>query len=216
MYNKSSLHNRLEQAIAILPDESLFSPFDFWNLGRSTAILMALSRLTAKNLVLRIAKGLYIKTKQGATITQDINSVERLAYAIADKEGVQIRPTGDYALLKLGISENIPRTIVFLTNGTRRRIKTGSFTLIFKTTTKKKLIPENETVFLTIQAINILGTSILNQATIEILASRLIDVSPSSIQEFAHQVPQPTKRILVKIAAQLEHLQSIPIKALES
>ena len=48
-------------------------------------------------------------------------------------------PTGQYALNKIGLSNQVPMKLVFLTNGTKKNITIGKSSIVFQPTTTKKL-----------------------------------------------------------------------------
>jgi len=133
-------------------------------------------------------------------------SIEEIAMAIAKKENVVIRPTGAYALNKLGISTQIPMKVVFQTNGQPRSIKIGKGTLTFKPTTPKRLGAKNEMVYLAIQALQELGK--LDEGTQEVIFEKLRyalrNIPKSVILEDAKYAPQSVTRLLYILAAKLD------------
>jgi hypothetical protein len=48
-------------------------------------------------------------------------------------------PTGQYALNKIGLSNQVPMKMVFLTNGTKKNITIGKSSIVFQPTKTKKL-----------------------------------------------------------------------------
>lgn len=52
-------------------------------------------------------------------------SIEEIAEAIAKRDKVRIAPTGAYVLNKLGLSTQIPANVVFVTDGSGRRVSIG-------------------------------------------------------------------------------------------
>ena len=74
-------------------------------------------------------------------LTLPVKKVEGsvIAEALAKKEHVLIKPSGQYALNKVGLSTQVPMRLVFLTTGNSKRIQIGNNEIIFKSTTSKKL-----------------------------------------------------------------------------
>ena len=114
----------------------LYSIGDFSYLGTEDAVRKALQRLEKKDKLVRLGRGLYLNPKKDPTLGIMYSSLAEIATAIAKKEKLRIIPTGDQALLQLGISTQVPMKSVYLTDGeTPRNIKIGNRTLVFKPTT---------------------------------------------------------------------------------
>lgn len=186
------------------PGQILF-PGDFLELGSVSAIHMALSRLVEKKKLIRVGKGIFYKPRIDPLLGPISPSLGDLAQIIAQKEQVIIRPTGSYALNRLGLSTQVPTKVVFLTNGSRRRIKAGKGIITFKPTTPKNLAAKNELVFLAIQAMKELGAAGTTQRVIDILTEKLRSVPVDVIREDARNAPQFAHQILLSIANKLTH-----------
>jgi hypothetical protein len=65
--------------------------------------------------------------------------LNEIAKAIAEKNRVQIQPSGAHAANLVGLSTQIPGQIIFLTEGPSRKVKIGNQEIIFKKTTKKMM-----------------------------------------------------------------------------
>ena len=201
MISEKSLHNRLEQEIASKEPGKILFPSDFLKLGSPEAIHMTLSRLTNHRILTRLGKGIYVKPKNDPLLGRILPSLDDIAQAIAAKEQVIIRPTGAYALNKLGLSTQVPTKVVFLTNGSRRRIRIGRGTITFKPTTPKNLAAKNELVFLAIQSLIELGQTGATDKVKMILTEKLRQVPPAIIREDARYAPQFASRTLFDIAS---------------
>lgn len=118
---------------------------------------MALSRLSKEGCIERASKGVYFAPKSDPLLGALHPSLEEIAKAIADKEQIKIRPTGAYALNKLGLSTQVPMKVVYLTNGHPRKFKMGKGSITFRQTTPKVMSVENDLIFLAIQALQELG-----------------------------------------------------------
>ena len=85
----------------------------------------ALERIALSGKIIRLAKGIYCKPKMDTEFGFGIiyPSVDEVAKAIAQRDKCRIVPTGDMALNILGLSTQVPMNVVYLTDGTPRRIK---------------------------------------------------------------------------------------------
>lgn len=199
-----SIHKRLIELIQEKEPGEILFPGDFLELGSPEAIHMALSRLTEEKILVRLGKGIYVKPKTDPLLGQVLPSLEEVAHKIAAKEKVLIRPTGAYALNKLGLSTQVPTKVVYLTNGSRRTIRVGRGTITFKSTTPKKLAATNDAVFLAIQALLTIGENEITPKVIDTLVKALRRESPAAIREDAKFAPHYIARTLYLIADKLE------------
>ena len=136
---KKSVSHIIEQKINRLKPGQVFLPSDFKGLGTSTAIRKALSRLVESRQVERMGQGIYVIPQNDKIFGKILPSMEQLAEALAKKEHVKIKPSGQHALNKVGLSNQVPMRLVFLTNGNSKKIQIGKNAIIFKSTTAKKL-----------------------------------------------------------------------------
>jgi len=136
---KESVCQIIEKKVSRLKHGQVFLPSDFKDIGTSTAIRKALSRLVVSGQVERMGKGIYVIPKIDKVFGKVLPSIEQLAETLAKKEHVKIKPTGQYALNKVGLSSQVPMRLVFLTTGNSKKIQIGKNAIIFKSTTAKKL-----------------------------------------------------------------------------
>ena len=128
----NSSHSRLEAIMQNKPAGDLVFPGDYLDIGTPEAIHMAFSRMAKENKLKRLGKGIYLKPKIDPLLGELSVSLEQIAKQIARKEKVIIRPTGAYALNKLGLSTQVPTNVVFLTNGNSRILWLGMGSLLLK------------------------------------------------------------------------------------
>ena len=152
-----SIENQIQERITSLPKGELLLPVDFSDLGSSEAIRIALFRLEKEGIIIRVAQGIYVRPKESNLIGKIIPSAEEVAEAIAKRDHIRTVHSGSYALNALGLSTQVPMNIVLLTDGSPRKIKVGSRTILFKKTTPKNLIAEGKISQLVIQALKEIG-----------------------------------------------------------
>lgn len=136
---KESVNRIIALKVSRFKPGHVFLPSDFKELGTSTAIRKALSRLVETGQVERMGQGIYVIPKNDKVFGNVLPSMEQLAEALAKKDHVIIKPSGQYALNKVGLSTQVPMRLVFLTSGNSKRIQIGKNAIIFKSTTAKKL-----------------------------------------------------------------------------
>jgi hypothetical protein len=134
-----SISSQIENKIKRSRPGQIILPSDFKDLGTSTAIRKTLSRLVDQKVLVRMGQGVYVIPIHDKLFGEVLPSMEEIAASLAEKEHVKIMPTGQYALNKIGLSNQIPMKMVFLTNGTKKNITIGKSSILFQPTTTKKL-----------------------------------------------------------------------------
>src|SRR6218665_799366 len=152
-----SSEKQIENAIKAKPRGTLVFPEDFTAYGSSEAIRKALDRLENKNVLTRVAHGIYVRPKKSELIGLLLPSVEEIAEGIAKRDRIRTLPSGSYALSALGLSTQVPMKIVLLTDGSPREIKVGKRTIKFKKATPKNLLAKGKISRLVIQALKEIG-----------------------------------------------------------
>lgn len=154
-----SIEKQIEKSIKSKPRGTLVLPSDYLSYGGSKAIQKSLERLADKQVIVRVAQGIYVRPKISKLIGLVIPSAEEVAVAIAKRDKIRTVPTGSYALNALGLSTQVPMKIVLLTDGSPREIKVGRRTIKFKKTTPKALAAKGKISRLVIQALKEIGTA---------------------------------------------------------
>jgi hypothetical protein len=184
---------------------AIFFPGDLLEFGSPEAIHTTFSRLVGTKQLIRLAKGIYLKPKMDPELGPLKPSLEDLARTVAERDKVVIRPTGAYALNRLGLSTQVPTRVVFLTSGNPKNIKVGNSTLVFQKTTPKQLAVEQENIFLVIQALIALEDQAEEQKVIRQLTNVLMQEDLADIRKAAKLSPQRVARILYRIADNIEN-----------
>lgn len=152
-----SIEKQIEKSIKSKPKGTLVLPDDYMSYGTSKAIQKSLERLADKQLIVRVAQGIYVRPKISKLIGVLVPSAEEVAEAIAKRDRIRTVPTGSYALNALGLSTQVPMNIVLLTDGSPREIRVGKRKIKFKKTTPKNLLAKGKISRLVIQALKEIG-----------------------------------------------------------
>lgn len=146
------------------PKSSVLFVDDFLDYGNSESVKKALLRLKEKEILVRLAHGIYLYPKVDKELGVLFPSTEDIARAIARRDKARIVLTGVQALNKLGLSTQVPMKVVYLTDGAARSIKVGKRTITFKKTSPKNLLAKGEISSLVIQALKTIGQSKVDNA----------------------------------------------------
>ena len=152
-----SIHSQLEDKILSLKKGAIVFVSDFAEFGTSENVKKVLLRLEKKQLLVRLAHGIYLYPKIDKELGILYPSTESIAEAIAKRDKIRIIPTSIYALQQLGISTQIPMNVIYLTDGAPRKIKVGKRTITFKKTVPKNLAIKNKVLSNIVQGLKELG-----------------------------------------------------------
>jgi len=117
----------------------------------------ALSRMAASGTIRRLARGLYDYPKTHPVLGALYPAPEAVAKVLAHRDAVRLQPAGAYAANLLGLSEQVPAKIVFLTNGPSRTVKLGPMEITLRRTTPRNMATAGRLSGLLIQALRHLG-----------------------------------------------------------
>ena len=151
----------------------VFTQVHFLDLGNDFGIRKAFQNLHERGVITRISRGLYVYPQTHPKLGVLSPTFDQIAQALAGKDDLRIQPSGAYAANILGLSDQVPAKIVFLTDGTNRKIKIGKREIILKRTTPKNMATAGRTSGLVIQALRYLGKEYVDDTIVDTLAQRL-------------------------------------------
>lgn len=176
----------------------LWFPDDFAAYGSSEAVRKSLQRLEDKNILVRVAQGIYVRPKISSHVGQVLPTAEEVAFAIARRDRARIIPTGTYALNALGLSTQVPMRIVLLTDGSPRQVRVGRRTIVLKRTTPKNLMAKGKISGLAIQALKELGQGRISAEEELKIIKLLRTEKPEDLAHDVHLAPVWIKQIMKK------------------
>jgi len=130
----------------------VFGPRHFSDLGSDSAVRTALSRLQKEGIIRRIAQGIYDYPRSHKSLGLLSPTVDSVARAFAEKNAAQIQASGAYAANLIGLSEQVPGKVVFLTDGPSGRVTIGKLKISFRKTTVRNMYAAGSKEALVIQA----------------------------------------------------------------
>ena len=182
----SSIEGKIEKSIKSKQRGVLLFADDFIGYGSSDAIRQALVRLVKKEVIRRVAQGIYVRPIISEHIGEVLPTAEEVAQGIAKRDKIKIVPTGTHALNKLGLSTQVPLKLVYLTDGAPREIQIGKRTIRLKKTTPKNLLAKGKISSLVIQALREVGQNGVTPA----LESKIIDLlKKEETKALEHDIP---------------------------
>lgn len=168
-----SVDSRVLARVQLHADGWVFTPADFMDLGSRTAVATALKRHKANGLIRLLGRGLYDVPRQHPVLGLLWPPIEAVEKALERKDGLRLQPSGAYAANLLGLSEQVPAKVVFLTDGATRTVKVGPTQITLKRTTPRNMAAAGRLSGLLIQAFRSLGAAHITRERIERLRKNL-------------------------------------------
>lgn len=178
---------------------TIFFPSTFMSYGDIKSVSKSLERLTNDAVIIRLANGIYLYPKIDKKLGLGVlyPSIEDIAIQIAKRDHARIAPTGAYALNLLGLSTQVPMNVVFLTDGSPRKIRLGNDkTITFKHTVPKNLAFVNMTAQLATFALKEIGQSNVNEEHLETLKHVFSAINEKSIEADYKLMPAWIRKII--------------------
>ena len=146
---------------------------DFIDLGSRSHIDNALSRLAKNGKLKRIARGLYEYPKVDELLGELSPNLDKVAKAMAGRDGIRLQPTGAYAANRLHLSEQVPMKVVFLTDGSSKTAQIGHQTLELRKASPKRMQLAGRLSGLVFEALRAIGKEHITERIIEQLKDTL-------------------------------------------
>ena len=178
----SSIDASISRKVRRASPGTVFTPALFAGLGGRAAVDKALQRLVARDELRRLSRGLYDKPRQDPLLGTLWPSVDAVVAALTGKDKLRLQPTGAYAANLLGLSDQVPARVEFLTDGTSRTVKAGPMQIVLKRTTPRQMAAAGRTSGLVIQALRSLGPE---------------HVTPQRLEKLRRSVPADERRTLL-------------------
>lgn len=195
-----SIEQKILTSVAKCGRGKIIFPQDYASYGTPNAVHKAFGRLVASEKLLRIAQGIYCYPKIEKVLGLGIlhPTFEEIAAAIARRDKARIVPTGIYALNKLGLSTQVPMNVVYLTDGSPRKVKLhGERGIQFKHTAKKNLAFQNDFAMLLTFALREIGEDKLTENQLAHIRKIIKPVPLESIKRDFPLIPAWIRKIIL-------------------
>ena len=161
----------------------VFTAADFADLGGASAIWTALHRLTQDGVIRRLGQGLYDYPLTHDELGMLSPSPDSVARALAKSRGIRIQPSGAYAANLLGLSDQVPARIVFLTDGASRKIRFNHQEIVLRRATPRHMRTAGRISGTVMQALRHLGKSRIADSHIRTLRKRLSESEKKQVMK---------------------------------
>lgn len=194
-----SLSQSIKQKIVSRPKGEMYFINDFASYNNDVLVTKALSRLEKNEILVRLAKGIYLYPKRNQ-FGIEYPSLTTIATEIAKRDKVDIMPIGAIVLNQLGLSTQVPTNAVYITTGSARVLNIGNRKIIFKRATPKIAQYKGKVLPLVVLAIKEIGKeNITEQLLVQISDILQKEKSPKTFTDDIQLAPQWIKTILLPL-----------------
>jgi len=179
----------------------IFFAEDFRHLGTLDNIRFVLFSLCKKNILIRLANGIFLYPKIDKKFGLGViyPSIFDIANEIAKKEKARLIPTGVYAMNRIGLSTQVPAKVIFLTDGAPRTIKIGkNATIKFQKTTAKNLSFKGKITQLVCSALKEIGKDNVTDEQLQKIKEALSLENNKIIEHDAELAPEWISNIILR------------------
>lgn len=168
----------------------VFTPNSFRGVGSRDAIDSAISRLWKEGTIRKLARGLYDYPVQDPVLGTVAPSADQIARALVVRDVIRLQPSGAYAANILGLSEQVPSRVVFLTDGPARKVTLGKREIILQHTTPRNMATAGRKSGTIIQALRYLGKDQVDDRVMAILRRQISDDEMPKIHKDLRHAPE--------------------------
>ena len=200
-----SIENKIENEIKKSKRGKIFFQDDFATFGTPGAIRLALSRIEKKGLLFRVAHGIYSYPQLNKIEWIDekyiLPSIDEIAHAIAKRDKIRIVPTASHALNALGLSTQVPVNVVYITDGTQRRIKIGKGRgILFKHTSNvRNLAYKSKLLMLIVLALREIGEDKITSEQLVVIKEHFSGITQKEFETDIKLIPLWIRKLLLSL-----------------
>jgi hypothetical protein len=179
---------------------AVYTSADFYDLGSRDAIDQALSRNSRKGLIRKVAWGLYDVPRKDPLLGVLSPRPDSIARALARRDSARLQAAGAMAANSLGLTDQVPMRMVYLTDGRARRIRVGRSQVLLRKATPRQLATAGRISGDVIQALRWLGRDRIEEGMIKHLHRRLTASQKAQILKDLRFAPAWIAGILRRLA----------------
>jgi len=179
----------------------VFTPAHLADLGSRNAVASALKRFKAQGRIRQLARGLYDCPRHDPVLGTVAPSADAIARALVVRDAIRLQPSGAYAANVLGLSEQVPSRIVFLTDGPARKVKIGRREILLQHTTPRNMATAGRKSGTLIQALRYLGRKRVDDRVLATLSRQIAEAERAAIRKDLRHAPVWIAELLAPLVA---------------
>ena len=126
-------------------------------------------------------------------------SPESIAKALSVRDVTRLQPAGAYAANLLGLSDQIPARIVYLTDGPTRRVRIARQEIVLRNTTPRNMATAGKISGTVIQAFRYIGRQQITRYHLEHLREILSHSNKAQLQKDRVMLPDGCTLLLMRL-----------------
>ncbi|MCK5128066.1 MAG: hypothetical protein KAR42_17555 [candidate division Zixibacteria bacterium] len=197
----NTIREQIEKRITGAGSGYVFTRKDFQDIASSGSIGKILSRMVQDGIIRQIGRGVFdfpnISPALGGQLSPDI---DQAAKAIARKFRWSILPYGNLAANRLGLTQQVPVKITYLSDGPTKELKIGNRVIYFKHARPKEIYANSFLSGLVVQALRYLGKDRVEDKIITHLKQKLSHNEKKELLENIHYSTEWIYEVAQKIA----------------
>lgn len=176
-------------------------PGDFLDLAERRVIAVALSRLLKAGRLRRPSRGVYVYPKQSELLGELAPNPEEIVKAISRVGGERVQVSGAYAANLLGLSDQVPAKLVYLTDGNSRKLQVRNLPIELRQASARRLATAGRVSGTVAEALRYLRKDQVDDQVIEQLRRRLSESDKTQLQKDIKRVPAWIGEVFRSLAA---------------
>lgn len=181
-----STAERVRQFVEAQPLGEPFTPADLLQFGTRKAIDLELARLSKSSVLMRPARGIYLRPKSNKYVGLVLPEPFEIAKVRASGN---VAVHGAEAVRHFGLSTQVQVRPVYYTTGPSRRIQYGNMPIRLKHISPRKIVAPGTIVGLAISALWYLGKKQVTSATFATIRKRLSEEEYIQLKAAVPQMP---------------------------
>ena len=196
----SKTREQIEKRIIDAGRGYVFTRKDFQDIASSGSIGQILSRMVKDGIIRRIGRGIFdfpnTNPALGGQLSPDI---DQAANALARKFRWSVLPFGNLAANRLGLSQQVPAKIVYLSNGPTKEHRIENRVIYFKHARPKEIYADSYISGLVVQALRYFGKDRVGDEMIAYLNQKLSHNEKNELLETIHYGTEWIYEVVKKI-----------------
>jgi hypothetical protein len=157
-------------------------------LGSRAAIDQSLTRLAREGTILRVARGAYVRPKESRFVGKVIPEPQETVKAMAQARGETLLVHGAEAVLRFGLTTQVPVRSLFYTSGPSRKLRVGKQEVILRHASLRLLALGSGAAAMAFSALWYMGKRQVTMATLARIQEKL---SPAEFCELRKSAQLP-------------------------
>jgi hypothetical protein len=198
--NEKSLEKYILKRFRARGRGAALTPSAFLDLAPRPVVAVALTRLVRSGSLTRPSRGVYVYPKQSQLLGELAPTPQEVAMALAKRGSERLQPSGAQAANLLGLSEQVPAKILYLTDGQSRTVMIKNLPVELRKSTPKRLAAAGTITGTVAEALRYLRKDQVDDQVADQLRSRLSEQDKRQLLKDIKLVPAWIGEVFRKVA----------------